>query len=191
MAEKTTGTDKIEETVKLLVEEGRKKGVLSYTEMNRLLEDQFVPPDKMDAIFLALEDSGVEMVDDEALAAREGAAEDVEASAAAEPEDGMREDDLPEALLPRAGLPEKIDDPVRMYLTQMGEIPLLTRDQEIYLAKTIEITRKRFRKKAMGSGLALRAALRTLEEVERGELASRARNAPNGSRSSRACAGSS
>jgi RNA polymerase primary sigma factor len=140
--------------------------------MNRLLEDQFVPPDRMDAIFLALEDSGIEMVDDEALAARESAGEDVEASAAAaESEDGMREDDLPEALLPRAGLPEKIDDPVRMYLTQMGEIPLLTRDQEIYLAKTIEITRKRFRKKAMGSGLALRAALKTLEEVERGELA--------------------
>ena len=172
MAEKTTGTDKIEETVKLLVEEGRKKGVLSYTEMNRLLEDQFVPPDKMDAIFLALEDSGIEMVDDEALAARAGGSEDAEASAAhAESEDAMREDDLPEALLPRAGLPEKIDDPVRMYLTQMGEIPLLTRDQEIYLAKTIEITRKRFRKKAMGSGLAMRAALKTLEEVERGELA--------------------
>jgi RNA polymerase primary sigma factor len=60
---------------------------------------------------------------------------------------------------------------VRMYLTQMGEIPLLTRDQEIYLAKTIEITRKRFRKKAVGSGLCMTAALKTLEEVERGELA--------------------
>ncbi len=177
MAEKTTTTttvsaaEKVEETIKLLIEEGRKKGVLSYTEMNRLLEDQFIPPDKMDAIFLALEDSGVEMVDDEAAATREGGREEVETAAAAEAEEGIREDDLPEAIVPRAGLPEKIDDPVRMYLTQMGEIPLLTRDQEIYLAKTIEITRKRFRKKAMGSGLAMRAALKTLEEVERGELA--------------------
>jgi RNA polymerase primary sigma factor len=176
MAEKTTTTtvspaEKVEETIKLLIEEGRKKGALSYTEMNRLLEDQFIPPDKMDAIFLALEDSGVEMVDDEAAATREGGREEVETGAAAEAEEGIREDDLPEAIVPRAGLPEKIDDPVRMYLTQMGEIPLLTRDQEIYLAKTIEITRKRFRKKAMGSGLALRAALKTLEEVERGELA--------------------
>jgi RNA polymerase primary sigma factor len=175
MAEKTTTTttpaEKVEETIKLLIEEGRKKGALSYTEMNRLLEDQFIPPDKMDAIFLALEDSGVEMVDDEAVATREGGREEVETGAAAEAEEGIREDDLPEAIVPRAGLPEKIDDPVRMYLTQMGEIPLLTRDQEIYLAKTIEITRKRFRKKAMGSGLAMRAALKTLEEVERGELA--------------------
>ncbi len=66
---------------------------------------------------------------------------------------------------------EKIDDPVRMYLTQMGEIPLLTRDQEIFLAKTIEITRKRFRKKCMGSGLCMESGLRTLEQVQRGELA--------------------
>ena len=40
---------------------------------------------------------------------------------------------------------KRIDDPVRMYLTQMGEIPLLTREQEIALAKKIEITRKIFR----------------------------------------------
>ncbi|HEV8114209.1 MAG TPA: RNA polymerase sigma factor RpoD [Planctomycetota bacterium] len=171
MAEKTPAADKVEDTIKLLVEEGRKKGVLSYTEMNRLLEDHFVPPDRMDAIFLALEDSGVEMVDDEAAAARGGARDEVDAGVTAEADDAIRDEELPETILPRAGLPEKIDDPVRMYLTQMGEIPLLTRDQEIYLAKTIEITRKRFRKKAIGSGLALRAALKTLEEVERGELA--------------------
>jgi RNA polymerase primary sigma factor len=169
MAEKTTHAEKAEETIKLLVEEGRKKGFLTYTEMNRLLEDQFIPPDRMDAIFLILEDSGVEMVDDEAVAARSG--DEAEIAAAADADEAARDDDPPETILPRVGLPEKIDDPVRMYLTQMGEIPLLTRDQEIFLAKTIEITRKRFRKKAMGSGLAMRAALKTLEEVERGELA--------------------
>ena len=41
------------------------------------------------------------------------------------------------------------DDPVRMYLTQMGEIPLLTRQQEISLAKKIEVTRRRFRRKLL------------------------------------------
>ena len=41
------------------------------------------------------------------------------------------------------------DDPVRMYLTQMGEIPLLTRAQEIFLAKKIEVTRRRFRTKLL------------------------------------------
>ncbi len=163
--------EKNEEILKQLVEEGRKKGFLTYTEMNKLLEDQFIPPDKMDGLFVALEDAGIEVLDDEGAAAALGEKEEAEAGPPLESEDDSSEDSVAEAIFARAGVPEKIDDPVRMYLTQMGEIPLLTRDQEIYLAKTIEITRKRFRKKAIGSGLAMVSALKTLEEVERGELA--------------------
>ena len=162
--------EKLEDTVKLLIEEGRKKGSLTYSEMNRLLEDQFVPPDRMDAVFVALEDAGVDVLDDAEAAVAAGDKDPAD-EVAVEAEEVEHDDDLPDMIFPRTGLPEKIDDPVRMYLTQMGEIPLLTRDQEIYLAKTIEITRKRFRKKAIGSGLAMTSALRTLEEVERGELA--------------------
>ena len=51
-----------------------------------------------------------------------------------------------------ADMTEKIDDPVRMYLTQMGEIPLLTREEEISLARKIELTRKQFRKEVLSSG---------------------------------------
>jgi RNA polymerase primary sigma factor len=47
---------------------------------------------------------------------------------------------------------EKIDDPVRMYLTQMGEIPLLTRAEELLLAKTIETCRDRYRTSIYSSG---------------------------------------
>src|SRR5690606_15834784 len=64
-----------------------------------------------------------------------------------------------------------IDDPVRTYLQQMGEIPLLTRDEEISLAKKIEISRKRFRKRVLESQVALVESIRVLSEVERGELA--------------------
>ena len=162
--------EKIEETIKLLIDEGRKKGFLTYTEMNKLLEDQFIPPDRMDGLFVTLEDAGIDILDDAETGA-EGEKEDVAAEVSVESEDSEHDDDVPETIFPRSVMPEKIDDPVRMYLTQMGEIPLLTRDQEIYLAKTIEITRKRFRKKAMGSGLCMTSALKTLEEVERGELA--------------------
>jgi RNA polymerase primary sigma factor len=66
---------------------------------------------------------------------------------------------------------EKIDDPVRMYLTQMGEIPLLTREEEISLARKIELTRKQFRKEALSSGFGLATAIEILEDVLRGELA--------------------
>src|SRR5947207_6038298 len=164
--------EKIEETIKHLIEEGRKKGFLTYSEMNKLLEEQFIPPERMDAIFVTLEDSGIEIQDDvDASAERLEEKDEPRDEVAVESEDHEHDDELPETIFPKSSLPEKIDDPVRMYLTQMGEIPLLTRDQEIYLAKTIEITRKRFRKKAIGSGLSMTRALKTLEEVARGELA--------------------
>jgi RNA polymerase primary sigma factor len=65
---------------------------------------------------------------------------------------------------------KRIDDPVRMYLTQMGEIPLLTREQEITLAKKIEITRKIFRSKVLESDYCLQGALEILHQVDTGEL---------------------
>jgi len=62
------------------------------------------------------------------------------------------------------------DDPVRMYLTQMGEIPLLTRQQEIALAKEIEITRARFRRKILECDFVIKNAVKVLKRVYTGEL---------------------
>jgi RNA polymerase primary sigma factor len=62
------------------------------------------------------------------------------------------------------------DDPVRMYLTQMGEIPLLTRQQEIALAKEIELTRRRFRRKLLECDFVIRNAVKVLKRVHSGEL---------------------
>ncbi len=62
------------------------------------------------------------------------------------------------------------DDPVRMYLTQMGEIPLLTRQEEIRLARKIEITRRRFRARLLECDYVIQMAFRTLKRVHDGEL---------------------
>jgi len=62
------------------------------------------------------------------------------------------------------------DDPVRMYLTQMGEIPLLTRHEEIALAKRIEITRAKFRRKLLECDFVIQYAMRILNRVHVGEL---------------------
>ena len=64
----------------------------------------------------------------------------------------------------------QIDDPVRMYLMQMGEIPLLTRAQEIDCAKRIEYTRRRFRHSMLASDFLLQGAVSLLEKVRDGEL---------------------
>ena len=65
---------------------------------------------------------------------------------------------------------KRIDDPVRMYLTQMGEIPLLTRELEIYLAKKIEITRKIYRTRVLESDYTINEAVKVLRQVETGDL---------------------
>jgi len=62
------------------------------------------------------------------------------------------------------------DDPVRMYLTQMGEIPLLTRQEEIRLAKRIEITRRRFRTRLLECDYVIQTAFKILKRVHQGEL---------------------
>jgi RNA polymerase primary sigma factor len=66
---------------------------------------------------------------------------------------------------------EKIDDPVRMYLTQMGEIPLLSREKELTLAKQIEVYRKRFRFLLVCNHELLQRSLTILEKVRANELA--------------------
>jgi len=142
----------MEPRIQSLVAEGKRKGFLTFDEMNRMLPTDLISPDKIDAILMILEDLGVEVLGD------------TEA-------EGPRGEDLPGEREVREGLDQKIDDPVRMYLTQMGEIPLLSREQEIALAKQIELTRNRFRKRVLESEIAQFDAMIILDDVDRGKLA--------------------
>jgi len=97
--------------------------------------------------------------------------DDVVAVAAAQSGDGEVQLDSSDELLSGFDDSESwSDDPVRMYLTQMGEIPLLTRRQEVELAKRIEETRRRFRTKLLENHYVLLEAFKTLRKVHRGQL---------------------
>jgi RNA polymerase primary sigma factor len=85
-------------------------------------------------------------------------------------DDELIDDDAADARREETGSDDAIDDPVRIYLMQMGEIPLLSRPQEIASAKTIERTRTRFRNAMLATDYVLHGALSALEKVKSGEL---------------------
>jgi RNA polymerase primary sigma factor len=153
---------KVDEGLKTLLESGKGKGYLTYGQVNDYLPDDAVNPEKLDQLLLILEEHGIELID-------ESEAEEREAG----PGTGAPDDEA-RAELDLSFIEEedsrRIDDPVRMYLTQMGEIPLLKREEEIALAKKIEVTRKRFRRKVLECDGALRKVVDTLKRVHSTEL---------------------
>jgi RNA polymerase primary sigma factor len=125
-----------------------------------------------DALLDELEDEGAPSPDEAVdLADKEDVVDDdddIVDDASGDGEDGeLKGDDL---LLAGEENESWSDDPVRMYLTQMGEIPLLTRKEEIALAKEIEITRARFRRKLLECDYVIQAAVKVLRRVHTGEL---------------------
>src|SRR5438093_5406073 len=152
---------KVYEGLKSLLEQGKEKGYLTYSQVNEYLPDDAVNPEKLDQLLMVLEEQGIELID-------ESEAEEREAGPGARPAEDNRDLDL--SFLEEETDSRRIDDPVRMYLTQMGEIPLLKRDEEIALAKKIEVTRKRFRRKVLECDYALRNVVETLKRVHSGDL---------------------
>ncbi len=166
--------DKLDEGIKTLLEMGKRRGFLTFDQVNDLLPDEASNPEKLQALVEMLEERGIELVNDEEAESRilsdasdldeEADGDDELIDEPADEEDDFGPEDLEDEISRR------IDDPVRMYLTQMGEIPLLTRDQEINLAKRIEITRRRFRRKVLECDYALRLVVDVLKKVNSGEL---------------------
>jgi RNA polymerase primary sigma factor len=167
--------EKVEEQIKLLIEKGKKKGFLTYEELNEELPDEAISPNRLDSLLMSLDEMGINLID-EADLEKQGDEEDFELSDEifAEDEEAAVEEEVEEDLLLEQELDSsagrRIDDPVRMYLTQMGEIPLLSRDEEISLARKIELTRMAFRRKVLESDFCAQQAVEILQQVHDGTL---------------------
>ncbi len=145
-----------------LIQKGKAQGFLTYDEVNAYLPDQDVSPEKLDNLLIALDEQGIELVDQAPVLSSDDGFEDVR------PE--KRELEVVMGPLASKDLPKASDDPIRMYLSQMADIPLLSRDEEISLAKKIEVTRKRFRRTLLTCDFAMRATVETLTKVFKGDL---------------------
>src|SRR5690348_1931080 len=112
---------KQDEGLKALIESGKEKGFLTYSQVNDYLPDDAVNPEKLDQLLMMLEEQGIELIDEGEAEERDAAPRNGAAGGAEEAEVELRDLDL--SFIDEEGDGKRIDDPVRMYLTQMGEIP--------------------------------------------------------------------
>jgi RNA polymerase primary sigma factor len=159
---------KIDEGLKTLIDSGKGKGYLTYSQVNEYLPDDAVNPEKLDQLLMLLEEQGIDLIDEAEIDERESKAGKISEPGLEEVDPDLRDIDL--TILEEESDGKRIDDPVRMYLTQMGSIPLLSRKEEIELAKKIEVTRKRFRRRVLECDYALAQVVETLKRVHTNEL---------------------
>jgi RNA polymerase primary sigma factor len=140
--------DKYDE-VKELMSMGKERGYLLYDEVNDLLPEGIYSSDELDNIFTLFGSAGIEVIDSEQKFQDEGKKDDKRGEDAGEDGDF----DFGTAAL------DKTNDPVRMYLREMGTVPLLSREGEVEIAKRIEHGQKIVIKALSRSPLVVREIL--------------------------------
>ena len=145
--------DKFEHDIDNIIEVGKEKGYLTYGDVNDILPDEIGSADDLDDLITTIGTQGIDLLDapkfpgDKDFELEEG--EDVELD-----------------LTP--GTLEKTNDPVRMYLREMGTVPLLTREGEVEIAKRIERGQLRVLKAISRSPIVIREIAALGEDLKRG-----------------------
>ena len=160
-------TGHMDADLQLLIITGRQQGFLTFDQVNTYLPDEAVDPEKIDALLVALEEKGINLLDapPDPDAVPSFSAKNKSQKQGAGRSSAPKRDEAITSAPSNAG-----NDPIRMYLAQMAEIPLLSRPEEIALAKRIEVTRKRFRRAILGCSYSLQTTVDTLNRVHEGKL---------------------
>ncbi len=140
--------------VDTIIEVGKEKGYLTYGDVNEMLPDEMATsPDDLDDLITTIGTQGIDLLDGPKF----GSDKDFEL------EEG---EDVELDLTP--GTMEKTNDPVRMYLREMGTVPLLTREGEVEIAKRIERGQMRVLKAISRSPIVIREIAALGEDLKRG-----------------------
>jgi RNA polymerase primary sigma factor len=147
--------DKYEEDIQKLIEAGKEKGYLTYNEVNDLIPGDLHSPEDLDDLLTTIGTQGIDVL--------EGGPKFAGDKFESEGEEG---EDVELDLTP--GTLEKTNDPVRMYLREMGTVPLLTREGEVEIAKRIERGQLRVLKAISRSPIVIREIVALGEDLKRG-----------------------
>jgi len=151
----------LKQDVEKLVTLGKSKGFLTYDEVNSTLSDEVDSSEAIDQVFDILDGEDIKIVESDE--------EDAQAESREQVIRRIREgQNKEEAVYPDKLIP--LDDPVKMYLKQMGSIPLLSREDEILLAKRIEEAERRFAEVLYKTAFARKEALHIINQVLKEEI---------------------
>ena len=149
--------DKYEADIQKLIDAGKEKGYLTYNEVNDLLPGDMNSPDDLDDLITTIGTQGIDILEGGPKIGPGGERDEFE------PEEG---EDVELDLTP--GTLEKTNDPVRMYLREMGTVPLLTREGEVEIARRIERGQLRVLKAISRSPVVIREVVALGEDLKRG-----------------------
>ncbi len=152
--------------VRQLINMGKERGYLLYDEVNDILPAEVHSSEEIDDLLSTFERYGIDIYEDAATAKAARAAVETTEGAEAEPKEDAPVEEVELDLTP--GALEKTNDPVRMYLREMGTVPLLTREGEVAIAKRIERGQLLVLKTISRSPIVIKELLAVGEELRKG-----------------------
>ncbi len=157
-----------------LIEDGRDRGYLTYREINDALPEEVVDPEAIDELIMTLRDLDIAVVDDAGIERETGGREESEGALGEQESSDRDEEEAEEEKAEYEELFERTNDPVRMYLREMGSVSLLTREGEVEIAKRIEAGLHEAFEAAFSGSLAVEEMVALGEKLEAEEVSLRA-----------------